>query len=108
VESNLHWVDRSGGEPYTIEDYRRNQFVHPGVDGSDWHTYVLEWRPNAITLSIDGGAPRLLTDNEAAIADWNMEPTFQLDAFPAFDLPGQQPTISGPVAMEVDYLLVQP
>lgn len=108
VESNLHWLKTDATEPYTRRDDARAGAVHRGVAGTEWHTYVLEWRADIVSVSVDGIAPQVLSTDPAEIADWNMEPTLQLDAFDPPYAPGAQPRVSGPVVMYVDYLLVQP
>ncbi len=108
VESNLHWLNPLATEPYTRSDDAKALYNHPGVNGQEWHTYTLEWRPDIVSISIDGAPPLVLSTDPAEIADWNMEPTLQLDAFDAPYAPGQQPVLSGPVVMSIDFIIVQP
>ncbi|MEM7325355.1 MAG: glycoside hydrolase family 16 protein, partial [Actinomycetota bacterium] len=108
VESNLHWLRPGAEPPFTLADDYKAQVVHPGVDGTQWHVFELEWREDLVSVAVDGGTPVILSTDPAEIADWNMEPTIQLDAFDAFDAPGQQPSLSGEVLMSVDYLIVRP
>ncbi|MGH1492610.1 MAG: glycoside hydrolase family 16 protein [Acidimicrobiales bacterium] len=108
IESVLHWLNPNAQEPYTILDDAKAIFTHPGVSSAQWHTYQLEWRADLVSVSVDGGTPLVLSTNPAEIADWNMELALQLDGFDAPDTPGQQPVVSGPVTMSVDYVLVQP
>ena len=108
VESNLHWLRPGAQPPFTLADDYKAQVVHPGVDGTEWHVFELEWREDLVSVAVDGGTPVVLSTNPAEIASWNMEPTIQLDAFDAFDAPGLQPTLTGEVTMSVDYLVVRP
>lgn len=108
VESNLHWLNPDATEPYERSDDAKSQRVHPGVDGSQWHVYQLEWRENLVSVTVDDRAPVVLSNDPAEIAQWYMEPTLQLDAFSAPDTPDQQPAVESPVVMYVDYILVQP
>ena len=108
VESTLHWLDPDASEPFDGDDDDKSQFVHPGISGVDWHTYVLEWRPDLVSVSIDGAEPLVMSTDPAEIADWDMEPTLQLDAFDPPDEPGRQPTVGASVTMYIDYLLIQP
>jgi len=57
VETNLHWLDPDAEPPYDSSDDEKTQDTHPGVDGTQWHTYVLEWRPDLVSIAIDGGEP---------------------------------------------------
>lgn len=108
VESNLHWLNPAATEPYVRSDDAKAQYVHPGISGAAWHTYTLEWREDLVSISIDGDTPLILSTNPAEIADWNMEPTLQLDAFDAPYAPGVQPSVSAPLTMYIDFILVQP
>jgi hypothetical protein len=108
IESALHWLRPGAEEPYTILDDAKALFDHNGVSGVDWHTYQLEWRENLVSVSVDGGEPLVLSTNPAEIADWNMELALQLDGFDSENAPGAQPSVSAPVSMYVDYVLVQP
>lgn len=108
VESNLHWLRPGAEPPFTAADDYKAQVVHPGVDGTEWHVFELEWREDLVSVAVDGGTPVVLSTNPAEIASWNMEPTIQLDAFDAFDAPGVQPSLTGEVVMSVDYLIVRP
>lgn len=107
VESNLHWLDPDATRPYGRSDDRTALHLHHGVDGSQWHVYQLEWRRDLLSISIDGGEPAILSTDPDEIADWNMEPTLQLDAFSAPSTPELQPVVEQAVVMSVDYLVVQ-
>ena len=61
--------------PYDRGDDRLLVVRHEGIDGSQWHIYRFEWRPDALTMAIDDGAPVLITDAPAQIPDWDMVPT---------------------------------
>ncbi len=108
VESALHWLNPNAEEPYTAVDDAKALFNHPGVSGAQWHTYQLEWREDLVSVSIDGAEPLVMSTNPAEIADWDMELALQLDGFDSPSSPGQQPVISAPVSMSIDYVLVQP
>ena len=109
VESNLHWLKPDAVEPYVRADDAKVLRTHPGVDGTDWHIYRLDWRADLITVTVDDRPPVVLSNNPDEIADWNMEPTLQLDAFPAPHTLELQPRIEGnSVNMFVDYILVEP
>ena len=77
------------------------------VDGARWHTYTLDWRPDYLAVSVDGGRPNIVTTDPARIPQWNMVVTIQLDAWEAPYAPGRQPTISSPVSMWVDWLRIE-
>ncbi len=108
VESNLHWLNPAASEPYERSDDLKNQVIHPGVNGSEWHVYQLEWREDLLSVKVDDRQPVILSADPDEIADWNMEPTLQLDAFSAPDTPDRQPAVDRPVVMYIDYILVQP
>lgn len=108
VESNLHWLNPAASEPFNAVDDAKQLGTHPDVDGTLWHIYQLEWREDLVSVSVDGGAPLILSTDPDEIADWPMELAMQLDAFPAPDAPDEQPVLDQPVTMYVDYVLVQP
>ncbi len=108
VESNLHWLNPAATEPFERSDDAKQLATHPGVDGTLWHVYQLEWREDLVSVSVDGGEPVILSTDPTQIADWPMEPALQLDAFPSPDAPDLQPVLDAPVTMFVDYILAQP
>jgi hypothetical protein len=77
------------------------------VDGSEWHTYTLDWRPDYLAVSVDGGPPNIVSTDPARIPQWAMNMSIQLDAWEAPYAPGRQPTISTPVSMWVDWVRVE-
>lgn len=107
VEGNIHWLNPAAVPPYTPADDLFQQITHPGIDGSDWHVYQLVWEANLVTVSVDGGTPVVLASDPAKIPDWPMEVTFQLDAFDSPLNPNQQPVVTQPVDMCVDWVLVE-
>lgn len=108
VESNLHWLRPGAQPPFDRGDDATVGLSHPGVDGTRWHVFDLEWREDVVSVAVDGGPPVVLSTDPAHIASWAMEPTIQLDAFDSRDRPGQQPVLRQPVTMFVDYLAVRP
>lgn len=108
VESNLHWLRPGAQPPYDLSDDEKTGLSHPGTDGTTWHVFDLEWREDLISVAVDGGPPMVLSTDPARIADWNMEPTVQLDSFDARHRPGQQPVLTGSVTMFVDFLAIRP
>jgi hypothetical protein len=108
VETNIHYLAPGAAPPYTIEDDRILPFTWDGVDGTEWNVFQLTWRPDQLTVAINGGLPVELTTNPAEIPQTPMELTFQLDAFDQPDRPGQQPVLSGQRQLEVDWVLVEP
>ncbi len=107
VESNLHWLNPEAEPPYERSDDLKTLQLHVGVDGSEWHVYQLEWREDLVSVSIDGNEPAVLSTNPDEIADWDMEPTLQLDAFPTPTDLESQPELEIDVVMYVDYLAIQ-
>ncbi len=107
VESNIHYLDPGAEPPFEASDDRLFSVVHSGLDGSAWHTYRFEWRPDRLSMAIDGGPMRELTDDPLHIPDWLMVPTFQLDAFPAPDGTRETATLDGPVSLQVDWLVIE-
>ena len=72
---------------------------HPGT-GSDWHTLMLEWTPDALLLYRDGELAITIDGaNAYTIPDMDHALVIQLDA--TADL------IPGPVQMQVDYVRVE-
>jgi hypothetical protein len=107
VETNIHWPAPEATPPYTARDDRVRYFGHNGVDAREWHTYVFEWHPDRLVMTIDDREPVILTTEPLHIPDDDMELTFQLDGFDAFDAPGVQPIIDGEVRLEVDWVVVE-
>ncbi|MEM9566538.1 MAG: glycoside hydrolase family 16 protein [Actinomycetota bacterium] len=107
VETNIHYLDPFAEAPYDTSDDRLFSIVHSGLDGSEWHTYRFEWRADQLTMAIDDGPVRLLSDDPLHIPDWMMVPTFQLDAFPAPGGTREDAALDGPVVLEVDWLVVE-
>lgn len=105
VESRLHWMKPDAEAPFDRADDALIQVDH-AIDGSDWHTYVLEWRADSVTISVDGGPARSMSQSPALIPQWDMDLTLQLDGH---DAPGTgtQPVIGAPVSMCVDYVRVE-
>ena len=113
------WRDRQARSPIDLVSHHVIDGVHDAdsislldadgelVDGSRWHTYQLDWRPDYLAVSVDGGPPNVLTDDPARIPQWNMNMTIQLDAWEAIDNPGHQPTIDTPVSMWVDWVTIE-
>ncbi len=60
-----------------------------------------------MSLAVDDGPMRQLTDDPLHIPDWLMVPTFQLDAFPAPDGTRENAILDRPVTLEVDWLVVE-
>jgi beta-glucanase (GH16 family) len=108
VETNVHWADPAAVEPIERSDDRVFHHVSEGISATDWHVYQFEWRPDRLTLSIDGAEPALITDDPVMIPRKPMEMTVQLDGFDAPYAPDQQPVVATPVRMYVDWLLVEP
>lgn len=102
VESRLHWLRPGAEPPFDRRDDTFSQVDHM-IDGSEWHTYVLDWRPDSVTVSVDGGPPRSLAINGAVVPSWDMDLTVQLDAF---DHPGtgRQPVLERDVRMCIDFV----
>lgn len=73
------------------------QFTHR-ADGAQWHTMVMDWRPNEIKIYRDGILAARVT-NRAAIPDVPHFVTVQLDATASRRL-------TRPVRMYVDYVRV--
>lgn len=107
VETNIHSLDPDAVEPYTEADDRLLSIRHEGLDGREWHIYRFEWRADELAMSVDGGARRVLTDDLSRIPTVEMVPTFQLDAFPTPDAPFEQPSLTGEVILEVDWLVIE-
>ncbi len=105
VESRLHWMVPDAVPPFDRSDDALNQVDHL-VDGSDWHTYVLEWTADAVTVSVDDGPPRTLSGGDAVIPSTPMDLTLQLDGFDVPDT-GIQPSLDRPVTMCVDFVQVE-
>ncbi len=105
VESRLHWMRPDAQPPFDRADDELVQVDH-AIDGTDWHTYTLEWRADSVTIAVDDGPARLLSTGNALIPQWDMDITFQLDAQ---DAPGtgQQPVLNGEVSMCVDFVQVE-
>jgi hypothetical protein len=113
------WRDRQARKPIDLVSHYVIDGVHNAesinlrtadgefVDGSQWHTYQLDWRPDYLAVSVDGGPPNVLTDDPAKIPQWNMHMTVQLDGWQAIDNPGHQPTIDEPVSMWVDWITIE-
>lgn len=107
VESNFHYLDPLAEAPYEASDDRLFSVVHSGLDGTEWHTYRFDWRSDQLSMAIDDGPMRRLTDDPLHIPDWLMVPTFQLDAFPAPDGTREDAVLDGPVSLEVDWLVIE-
>lgn len=107
VETNLHYLDPFAEPPFEDSDDRLFSIVHSGVDGSQWRTYRFDWRADRLTMAIDDGPVRLLSDDPLHIPDWLMVPTFQLDAFPAPGRTREEAALDGPVSLEVDWLVIE-
>lgn len=107
IETNIHSLRPGAVAPYDRGDDRLLVVRHEGVDGSQWHTYRFEWRAESLTLAIDDREPVLITDDADQIPDWDMVPTFQLDAFPSPWAPDRQPVLRDDVVLEVDWLIVE-
>lgn len=107
VESNIHYLDPLAEPPFVDTDDRLFSVVHSSVDGSVWHTYRFDWRADGLSMAIDDGPMRLLTDDPLHIPDWLMVPTFQLDAFPAPGGTREGAALEVPVALEVDWLVIE-
>lgn len=113
------WRDRQARKPIDLVSHYVIDGVHDAdsinlrgpdgelVDGSEWHTYQLDWRPDYLAVSVDGGPPNVLTDDPARIPQWNMHMTVQLDAWQPIDNPGHQPTLDNPVSMWVDWISIE-
>ncbi|MEM7342073.1 MAG: carbohydrate-binding domain-containing protein, partial [Actinomycetota bacterium] len=113
------WRDRLSRVPVdlSLHDQVDGQHVVDGltlvdgsgdpVDGSQWHTYQLDWRPDYLAVSVDGGPPQVLPQIEASLPDVPMRLAIQLDAWQPDYAPGEQPTISAPVRMYVDWVSVE-
>ncbi len=107
VETNVHYLDPVAEAPYDAGDDRLYSIVHAGLDGSEWHTYRFDWRADRLTMAIDDGPVRLLSDDPLHIPDWQMVPTFQLDAFPAPGGTREDAALDGPVVLQVDWLVIE-
>lgn len=107
VESNFHYLDPLAEPPFDASDDRLFSVVHSAVDGTRWHTYRFEWRADRLSMAIDDGPMRLLTDDPLHIPDWLMVPTFQLDAFPAPGGTREEAAVEAPVLLEVDWLVIE-
>lgn len=113
------WRDRQARTPIDLVSHYVIDGVHDAdsinllgpdgqqIDGSQWHTYQLDWRPDYLAVSVDGGPPNVLTDDPAKIPQWDMHMTVQLDGWEAIDNPGHQPTIDKPVSMWVDWITIE-
>ncbi len=103
VESHLHWPengqDKFVGLTHVTE-------AGP-VSAAQWHVYTLDWAPNRVTVSIDGGQPMALSNDADHIPQSPMDLTVQLDAFDRPSAPGQQPIMQGEVNMMVDWIRVE-
>lgn len=106
VETNIHYLWPEAEPPYDPSDDRLLSAHHRLVDGTRWHVYRFEWRPDRLVMTIDGGQPRILTTDPTRIPHWDMVPTFQLDAFPTPDRPDDDPVLTGEVALEVDWFVI--
>jgi hypothetical protein len=107
VETNIHSLASDAAPPYDEADDRLLSVRHEGVDGTAWHIYRFEWRADRLVMTIDGGAPRVLTTDPTRIPVSDMVPTFQLDAFPTPERPDEDPVLRGEVTLEVDWLVVE-
>ena len=107
VETNIHYLDPFAQPPFEVADDRLWSIVHSGLDGSQWHTYRFDWRADRLTMAIDDGPARVVTDDPLHIPDWPMVPTFQLDAFPAPDGTRESAAVQGEVTLEVDWLVIE-
>ncbi len=99
VESNLHWADEAG----------RDQMVSAAhaVSGTEWHTYTLDWRPDLVAVSVDGGKPQVLSTDPIRIPHVPMNLAIQLDNFEAVDRPGEPPVLRKPIRLQVDWVRVE-
>ena len=103
VETHIHRLKLGATPPYDSTDDETLDFTHTGIDGTDWHKYVLTWEPGLLHLEIDDGTvSTTLTTDPDWIPDWDMEFTFQLDAWENTALTGgNNPTL------DLDYILVR-
>ncbi len=113
------WRDRITRTPVELSNHHAIDGVHVSemvplvtpsgelADGTRWHTYVLDWRPDYLAVSVDGGPPAVVTTDPAAIPSTPMYLAVQLDAWEAPYDPGHQPVISAPVSLWVDHLTVE-
>jgi beta-glucanase (GH16 family) len=78
-------------------DNKQYWFHHDGVNGTEWHTYAMEWTPSAIRIYRDGALAWTVSDT-AAIPDVAHHLAIQLDAFKS--------TMSGTVKLQVDWVKI--
>jgi beta-glucanase (GH16 family) len=72
-------------------------FHHSGVDGTQWHTFAMEWTPSSIKILRDGAVVWTVT-NTTAIPDVAHHLSIQLDAFKS--------SMSGSVRLQVDWVKI--
>ncbi len=72
-------------------------FHHTGVDGTQWHTFAMEWTPSSIRIIRDGTVVWTVT-NAAVIPDVAHHLSIQLDAFKS--------SMSGSVRLQVDWVKI--
>jgi beta-glucanase (GH16 family) len=103
VDSKLHWgefgQDVVAGVSHRVGD--------DPVSGAEWHVYTLDWRKDHLSVSVDNGAPVTLSTNPDRIPQWPMELAIRLDGFDSPQRPGQQPIVSQPVTMLVDWIRIE-
>lgn len=78
-------------------DNKQYWFKHAGVDGTQWHTFAMEWTPTSIRIYRDGVLAWTVSD-AAAIPDVAHHLSIQLDAF--------KTSMSGKVRLQVDWVKI--
>ena len=65
------------------------------------------WTDEYVTVSIDGGAPVILSEDVSHIPHGGLDLAIQLDGSDSPDLPGQQPVLTGEVRLQVDWIRIE-
>jgi len=102
-ESVLHWAEQA--QQHSTAAVHGNEGEPSSA--ADWHLYTLEWQPDQLTISVDDGAPIVLSDAAAQIPQRPMDLAIRIKISPSSDEPDQSPVLNGAVTMFIDWIRIE-